>query len=163
MIVSIDDVLTKEACKTLIDIFNKNKNLQEEYDNGSMTHILRCRSLINDDFNFTYKVSRYLNNLITKHTGHLVYPDNVQIVLKPPKSSQTAHKDFNTSHITSITYLNTLDSGETFVEDFGKIKPKEGRTIFFNGDEITHGSETTLEDRYTFISWYSKDVQRLDF
>jgi hypothetical protein len=85
MIVSIDDVLTKEACKTLIDIFNKNKNLQEEYDNGSMTHILRCRSLINDDFNFTYKVSRYLNNLITKHTGHLVYPDNVQIVLKKEK------------------------------------------------------------------------------
>ena len=159
MILSIDNVINKETCDLLIKIFNDNTHLQEEHNNS---YALRCKKLKGEDLNFTYKISRYLNNLITKLTGDLIYHDNVQIVLKPPQVEQVAHKDFETSFITSITYLNNLNNGETFFEDFGDIKPKAGRTVIFNGHDIIHGSKKASENRYTFIAWYSKDVNKLD-
>ena len=159
MILSIDNVINQETCDLLIKIFNNNKDLQERHDDS---HSLRCKKLRGEDFNFTYKISRYLNNLITKHTGDLIYHDNVQIVLKPPLVEQPPHNDYETSFITSITYLNTLKNGETFFEDFGDIKPKAGRTVIFNGHDIVHGSKKASENRYTFIAWYSKDVNKLD-
>ena len=160
MIIALENTLNAEACDYLINIFNSNKNLHETH---AQSKLLRCADILNkEQKEYTYKFSRYVHNLVTLHTGYLLYPDNVQIVYKPPQSEQKSHKDFITSKFTSITFLNSLDTGNTFFDGFGSIKPQAGRTLIFNGGEMYHGSEITTEDRYTFISWYSEDPNRLE-
>jgi hypothetical protein len=49
---------------------------------------------------FTYKVSRFIHGFLTKHTGEVLFPDNIEIVLKQPSVDLHAHKD-----IIEILYL----------------------------------------------------------
>jgi len=160
MIIALENSLNKESCDYLIDVFKNNKGLHEKHESSAL---LRIKKILNiEQYNYINKISRFIHNLVIKHTGYLVYPDNIQIVCKPSESEQKIHKDFHTSKFTSITFLNTLESGETFFHDFGSVKPRVGRTIIFNGNEIPHGSKITKEDRYTFICWYSEDPNRLE-
>lgn len=160
MIIALENCLNKEDCNYLINIFTTNENLHEKH---GLSSLLRCKKILDvEQSNYTNKISRYIHNLVIKHTGYLVYPDNIQIVCKTSGSEQKIHKDFETSKFTSITFLNSLESGETFFDDFGSVKPRVGRTIIFNGNEIPHGSNITKEERYTFICWYSEDVNRLE-
>jgi hypothetical protein len=160
MIIALENCLDKESCDYLINVFKTNKDIHEKHGLSSLLRIKKISNI--EQNNYTNKISRYIHNLVIKHTGYLLYPDNIQIVCKPSESGQKLHKDFQTSKFTSITFLNSLDSGETFFEDFGSVKPRIGRTIIFNGNELPHGSKITREDRYTFICWYSEDPNRLE-
>ena len=88
--------------------------------------------------------------------------DWLQIVHWPKGSFQEFHKDFESQDtvLTSITYLNDdFVGGETVFKDGIVIKPKKGRTLFFNGQHYTHKVNLIKKgNRYTIPVWYKKTI-----
>jgi len=93
-----------------------------------------------------------LINGCTKILKQIFKINNIEIVLKQPGVSLESHLDREHRDYASITYLNSLESGYTNIENFGDIKPEKGRTIFFKGNKMKHGNRNPEKDRYTFIS-----------
>ena len=87
--------------------------------------------------------------------------DWLQIVHWPKGSFQEFHKDFESQDtvLTSITYLNDdFVGGETIFEDGTIVKPKKGRTLFFDGMYYTHKVNLIKKgNRYTVPVWYKKN------
>mgnify|MGYP001169079370 FL=1 len=157
MLVSIDNLLDNSACDNLIEIFNSNKQMTFNYNESI---VLNCLKLKEEHKLFVQKVSMFVNGILNIHAGEVLFPDNIEIVLKQPGVSLDAHLDREHRDYASITYLNSLDSGHTNIENFGDIKPEKGRTIFFKGNKMKHGNRNPEKDRYTFISWYTKDANK---
>ena len=88
--------------------------------------------------------------------------DWLQIVHWPKGSFQEFHKDFESQDtvLTSITYLNDdFVGGETIFEDGTIVKPKKGRTLFFDGMYYTHKVNLIKKgNRYTVPVWYKKTI-----
>ena len=159
MLINIDNLLENNTCDTLIKIFHSNQKLISDYNRSLKLH---CMQLEGEHKLYTYKVSRFIHSVVTKHTGEIVFPDNAEIVLKKPSVDMELHKDREHRDFVSITFLNSLNSGHTYIEGFGDVKPEKGRTIFFKGNQMLHGNRSPEEDRYTFISWYTKDISKIN-
>ena len=88
--------------------------------------------------------------------------DWLEIVHWPKGSFQEFHKDFESQDtvLTSITYLNDdFVGGETVFKDGIVIKPKKGRTLFFDGQHSTHKVNLIKKgNRYTIPVWYKKTI-----
>lgn len=159
MLLSIDNLLDNTVCDNLIQILNNNKEITTNHLGSIKVH---CMELNNEHKLYSYKVSRFIHSVMTKHINEVVYPDNIEIVLKQPSVELGLHTDRSDRDFVSITYLNSLNSGHTYIEGFGDIKPEKGRTIFFKGNEMLHGNRSPEEDRYTFIAWYTKDINKIN-
>ena len=157
MLINIDNLLDDIVCDNLIEIFNNNNQLTFNFNESI---VLDCMKLKGEQKLFVQKASMLIHGFLTKHTGEVLFPDNIEILLKKPSVSLHSHIDRKHRDFTSITYLNSLDSGHTYIEGFGDIKPKKGRTIYFKGNKMTHGNRSPEKDRYTFISWYTKDINK---
>jgi len=152
-IIILDNVLSAKECFDLIKYYNEKgptHNWRDTYplsldttDSFIMFYIDKIES----------SIKKLLNNTIMFDWG--------EIVKWPTNSFQTAHKD-NITHITtltSVTYLNIdYQGGHTFFKDDFEIKPKIGRTIYFDGIHYMHGvTKVTDGIRYTLPIWYKKN------
>tara|TARA_B100000085_G_scaffold273841_1_gene289760 strand:+ start:2747 stop:3301 length:555 start_codon:yes stop_codon:yes gene_type:complete len=94
-------------------------------------HLSRFTGAVWDIFNHL-SLHRYDDYLRTKHLGRL------RCNLVPPQrgikyyNTTPRHTDANCDHCVMIYYVNDCD-GETILHNNGKIKPKRGRIVLFDG------------------------------
>jgi hypothetical protein len=155
MIIILDDILTNDECKNLIDIYQKNKEYAHTY--GKPTFYPLNINNILDGKDIALDVAKRIEQILNKYCN-LNIIDWFEIVEWPCNTWQSYHLD-KTSKITSftsITYLNeNFDGGCTIMHDGTKIKPKAGRTVIFDGNKYIHGVEPILKgERYTLPIWY---------
>ncbi len=143
----IDNFISEEQIKYLLDFYKDNFNSRRKW---GKTYPMTITGLFKDLEN------RY-NNFDTNNCV-----DWLEIVHWPQNSFQESHKDFasKTTTLTSITYLNEdFIGGETAFEDGTIIKPKKGRTLFFDGQYYKHKVNLIEKgDRYTVPVWYKKTI-----
>lgn len=146
----VDDLLSEQECKELVSWFDIMQHLAAEWQ-GS--------------YNVGVKLDQpYIGMLLSdiEQKAQDIRPGVVfdwgYVVLRPPGVGHRAHVDDgkdNTS-LTSITFLNdNYDGGHTFFSNGEEVKPKVGRTIFFDGVEHVHGvTEVQRSNRFTLALWY---------
>ncbi len=165
MFIVLPEHLPQELCSELIDIYEHNENISEEW---RRTQPLDLRKIPNQEELTKCKfVTRYVNNTAVRFFGIETYVEVSQIVKWPVGSMQPVHRDMarETTTFTSITYLNDdFEGGETYFTDEDLlIKPKVGRTILFDGKRFEHGvRKITNGTRYTLALWYSNNVMECE-
>jgi len=67
------------------------------------------------------------------------------------------------TNLTSITYLNEgYLGGETAFDNGVIIKPKIGKTVFFDGKKYLHGvNPVTKGKRFVLAIWYTYDLDSI--
>ena len=139
----VDNFICNEEIECLVNFYKNNKHLRKKW------HTV-----------FPMDITGLFKNLENKY-NHFDKKNCVywlEIVHWPRGSFQEFHKDFESQDtvLTSITYLNDdFVGGETVFEDGIVIKPKKGRTLFFDGQYYFHGvNEIIKGNRYTVAVWY---------
>ena len=155
MIIILDDILTVDECKNLIDIYQKNKESAHTHGNPTI-YPLNIDNIL-DGKEIALEIAKRIEQTTDKYFN-LNIIDWCEIVKWPCDTWQSYHLDAaskNTS-LTSITYLNeNFDGGCTIMHDGTKVKPKIGRTVIFDGNKYIHGVEPILKgERYTLPIWY---------
>ena len=143
----IDNFISDEKIDFLLNFYKNNIHLCNKFRD---TFPINITSLFKD-------LENKYNNFDKKKCV-----DWLEIVHWPKGSFQQPHKDFASEKtvLTSITYLNEdFIGGETVFEDGTMIKPKKGRTLFFDGQYYKH-SVNLIEkgNRYTVPVWYKKRI-----
>jgi hypothetical protein len=147
-ILVMDDVLSKEDCDKLIEI----------YDSKGPTfqwHSFFPLKISFDDSDINLYLKKILESFLLPNK---IEYDWGQIVKWPKESFMSLHQDFSKKEtiFTSVTYLNDdYEGGYTFFMNDFYVKPKVGRTVWFDGTYHTHGvSKITAGTRYTLPIWY---------
>jgi hypothetical protein len=144
-----DDVLSSEDCYELIEYYKNSKQQKQWRDTFPLDLDINVALIHNTIFKIQYCITQL---------GYNIFPDWCQIVKWNTDTYQDLHHDTaNKSTIfTSITYLNDeYMGGETFFSDGTLIKPKGGRTLFFDGQYHLHGVKNILHGtRFTLPIWY---------
>ena len=145
------------VCNNLIEIYKNNEKNKEIHRD---TKFIDSRSISTDIFK---KTVLQINNTAVSFYGRDTYVECAQIVEWCKGSQQLPHHDVarEATKSTSITYLNDdFEGGETyFTEEDLIIKPKRGKTVFFDGKEFEHGVQKITQGiRYTLAVWYSKNI-----
>ena len=145
------------VCLNLINLYiNNEKNSEIHRD----TKLIDSRFIKDDIFK---KVLLEINNTAVSLYGRDTYIELAQIVAWPKGSFHPTHSDISreSTKCTSITYLNDdFEGGETYFTDQDLIiKPKRGKTVFFDGKKFEHGVQEIMKGiRYTLAIWYSKNI-----
>ena len=152
-----DGMLDKAVCDTLIQLYQNNRNLCALWHDTNTLNLAKVESE-HDQLakKVIFAMASYLN---TK--GNIVYPELAQVVHRQKGSIHNLHLDQArpTTVMTSITYLNDdYDGGETFFEDGLSVKPKLGRSLFFDGLAYKHGVNACGGDRFVLAIWYTNDI-----
>lgn len=154
----VDNFLKKEDCEKLISFYEENIDYTYSYGQtkilslfGESTTVEADKSKFNHIFNALSNTAKILNNSKI---------DWMHLVKWPTHSFQGPHLDdaSDKSTLTSITYLNdNYKGGQTFYKDDIIFKPKQCRSIFFDGKYYRHGvKKITKGTRYTIATWYKK-------
>lgn len=157
----IDDVLTADECRVLIEYYTI-PALQLEFGfNYAFKAIVSRFTRIPNDELIKIKVSKILK----------LVPDNLMIQrahIECREQAHPAHFDERAGDygmFTTVLYLNDdFDGGNTFINlDSGRIEiePKAGRLVAYNGHKLEHGvTDISNGVRYTLPIWYT--VRPLD-
>ena len=160
MIIILDDILTNDECKNLIDICQKNKERARAHGNPTI-YPLNTNNIL-EGKKIVLEITKKIKQISNKYCN-LNIIEWSEIVKWPCNSWQPYHVDTASEKttLTSITYLNeNFDGGCTIMHDGTKIKPKVGRTLIFDGNKYIHGVEPILKgERYTLPIWY-KNIDR---
>ena len=139
----IDNFISNKQINILTNFYKNNKEFARTYRD---TFVIEIGGVFKN-------LEKKYNNFNKKDSV-----DWLQLVHWPTGSFQKPHKDFasDITTLTSITYLNdNFVGGETCFEDGTVIKPKKGRTLFFDGQKYTHRVNRVEEgNRYTVSVWY---------
>jgi len=134
-----------EECNRLINLFKTSAQDQEKYRD---TTILRIKE----------PPTKLLDTLKKDFNIILNYG---QIVHWPEGSFMDRHYDgeiTKDNNFTAICYLNdNFKGGRTLLED-KMIDPKMGKLIVFNSQKMEHGVEKVRGNRFTYISWWKKQL-----
>lgn len=149
IIIASDNTITKSECDHLIQLYETNGPTQNWLDYQVMT--------ISPSVD---EKTRDIVLKVAKGSGYDI--DWCEIAKRPPGSGHPKHFDDRSDRtvFSSVTYLNdNFTGGKTyFVDDF-EVKPKTGRTLYFDGQCYEHGvTEVKDSDRYTLAIWYMKNV-----
>ena len=143
----VDNFICNEEIECLVNFYKNNKHLRKKW------HTV-----------FPMDITGLFKNLENKY-NHFDKKNCVywlEIVHWPRGSFQEFHKDVSIQNtvLTSITYLNDdFVGGETIFEDGTIVKPKKGRTLFFDGMYYTHKVNLIKKgNRYTVPVWYKKTI-----
>ena len=130
-------------CNELIHLFKKKT---EEHETYRDTTILRLK-----------EVSPKLIDTLQKDFNIIL--NYGQIVHWPNGSHMDRHYDGEVhkhNSFSAIVYLNDdFKGGRTLLQN-QMIDPEIGKVIIFNSQEMEHGVEEVIGDRFTFISWWKK-------
>jgi hypothetical protein len=142
----VDNFICNEEIECLVNFYKNNKHLRKKWNTV-----------------FPMDITGLFKNLENKY-NHFDKKNCVywlEIVHWPRGSFQEFHKDVSIQNtvLTSITYLNDdFVGGETIFEDGTIVKPKKGRTLFFDGMYYTHKVNLIKKgNRYTVPVWYKKN------
>ena len=142
----VDNFICNEEIECLVNFYKNNKHLRKKWNTV-----------------FPMDITGLFKNLENKY-NHFDKKNCVywlEIVHWPRGSFQEFHKDVSVQNtvLTSITYLNDdFVGGETIFEDGTIVKPKKGRTLFFDGMYYTHKVNLIKKgNRYTVPVWYKKN------
>jgi hypothetical protein len=158
MILIEDELLTHQKCNEIIELCH----------NANGTFSVLNNRLYKDLFHINREMSLkmgvfYTSYLATK--GQQLYPELIQAMVWQEGVSQSFHVDDKRSSttLTSITYLNDdFEGGETIFENGLTIRPKKGKTVFFDGQKYRHGVSCVSKGiRFVLANWYSKDIENL--
>ena len=152
MILLLDNFVTSDECKKLIQLYNRYKHLAHHWlGSYPITTSKISHSLIK-------KILKRSEKAVQKYFNSKFVVDWAEVKKNPKGSDHPFHYDENSRATTlaSVTYLNDTSSGRTIFKDSLQIMPKSGRIIIFDGKKYLHGIDTCLEDRYTIPIWYKK-------
>tara|TARA_R100001480_G_C4675806_1_gene174155 strand:+ start:222 stop:683 length:462 start_codon:yes stop_codon:yes gene_type:complete len=139
----IDSFLSNKEINILRNFYENNKESARAYRDIFVLEILGIFKNLEKKYNRVYEKNGV---------------DWLQLTHWPTGSFQKPHKDFasDITTLTSITYLNDdFVGGETCSENGTVIKPKKGRTLFFDGQKYAHRVNRVEEgNRYTVSVWY---------
>jgi Rps23 Pro-64 3,4-dihydroxylase Tpa1-like proline 4-hydroxylase len=152
-IIILDNVLDKTECLKVIKTFNETGH--NDIWNGTLV-----MDICEDEF-VTSIVNKIVNSFLPYNDCLAI--ELPQVVKWVPGCYQNLHNDLDHKDIrrltafTSITYLNEdFVGGETYFEDGTTIKPKIGRTLFFDGVYYRHGVNRVQNgNRFTIPIWYN--------
>ena len=156
-----DGMLDKSVADSLIEIYKTNPDKCALWQTTNTLNLAKVEHLLDQlPKKIVFALNNYLN---TKWV--IAFPELVQVVHRPPGTEHRMHFDEarETTTMTSITYLNEdYEGGETFFEDGLIVKPKIGRTIYFDGINYQHGvKEITSGHRYVIAAWYTDNIDEL--
>jgi hypothetical protein len=150
-IIILDEVLSSKECDELIDYY---VSCDVKKSHGGTIYPLLIDLNENKHADKFFKIS---NQIVELMNVSLVI-DWCELVKWPLNSQQNFHFDIGSKNtvFTSITYLNDdYFGGETCFLGGQFIKPKKGRTVYFDGNFYKHGVSTVgLKNRYTAPIWY---------
>jgi hypothetical protein len=158
MILIKDDFLSKTECDKLLSFYKKHEHLMRKWppkDTGPCAYLI----------GITHKTSPLIKNILSRIESYaqIYFNSNLKVDWAELKKQQKgSHHQFHydtakeRTRLASITYLNTLSSGNTVFKEGLEIQPRAGRSIWFDGQLYFHGVSTTDEDRYTIPAWYFK-------
>ena len=148
-----DNFITKEHCKKLIDVYEKNKKQAKKFRDVFPLNIEKEQLDLNF-INDVHNISKTINNSII---------DWIQIVFWPTNSFQDLHYDnaSNETTLSSICYLNdNYEGGQTYFEEGTIFKPITGRIVFFDGKHYLHGVKKIISgNRYVIATWYKNETK----
>ena len=154
-------MLTPSISNILIDLYKNNPSLCKLWYSTNTLNL----DQVETQHKFLAKKITFIMTSYLNSCGVRAYPELVQVVHRPPSTIHHLHVDDtrDTTVMTSITYLNEdYEGGETFFEDGLTIKPKLGRTLFFDGKKYPHGvNEVKNGHRFALAIWYSSNVNDL--
>jgi hypothetical protein len=143
----VDNFISNEQIEYLLNFYKNNIHLRKKWNTTFPINITGLFKDLENKYNCFNK-----KNCV----------DWFEIVHWPKGSFQEFHKDSASQNtvLTSITYLNNdFVGGETVFEDGTIIKPKKGRTLFFDGQYYTHKVNLIKKgNRYTVPVWYKKTI-----
>lgn len=157
----IDDVLTEQDCKLLIEYYNTIPLKVEQGYNYTFKAIVSIfdRKPV-DEFckNQVSKILKYMPDDVMPQRAHIEHREH----------EHPAHFDDKAGAwgmFTTVLYLNDdFDGGKTFINlDTGRVEvePKIGRLVAYNGHKLEHGvTDISNGVRYTLPIWYT--VRPLD-
>jgi hypothetical protein len=162
MILIIPEHLSKSICSKLIQLFNRNEKI---YQDWSCTNPIELIQLENDiDIFLTKKVVKYVSDTIKSVFGQGIYVECAQIVRWNKGCFQSSHTDDAREYtcLASITYLNDdFFGGKTILNESElSVKPEIGKTFVFDGKKYNHSvSKNIGAERYTLALWYTKNIE----
>lgn len=158
MILIEEDFLNKEACQYLTKL---SITKEEEAVPFRDINILLLQEY---DLPFTKKIVSYTTNFLGKR-GVTAFPERIEITIWKENSKQNMHFDEvrESTNLTSITYLNEgYLGGETAFDNGVIIKPKIGKTVFFDGKKYLHRvNPVTKGKRFVLAIWYTYDLDSI--
>jgi len=161
MILIDPDLIHPIVCEELVDIFKRNKHLQEEYNLSVMMDLNKIQG---EDYITVKKAATIIERSVSKTFG-IMFIEYAQIVMWPLGSSMDLHYDDGrkSTNLVSITNLNdNYMGGETYIKQENiTIVPRTGKTISFDGMKYMHRVNEVISNcRYTLIMWYTRDISQ---
>lgn len=158
MILIEENFLSNQDCNNIKDIAIANFKKSNSFRDINVLEIQLADPVLSKKLGFIY--SSYLG---TKNI--VAFPELLQFTYWSPNSLQDLHFDNTreTTVLTSITYLNDdYEGGETYFENGIVIKPKKGKTVFFDGKRHKHGVNKIIQgNRYVCAFWYTSQINEL--
>jgi hypothetical protein len=159
MILLEEDFLNHDHCDFLKQLISKTKDNYNPFRGMGVKEIKELYPEISIKLGFLFS-----NFLATRSV--IAYPETLEFAFWPTNSERSLHHDDarGSTTLTSITYLNDdYEGGETFFENGVVVKPKKGKTAFFDGNKYYHGVKPiTKGERYVLAIWYSNDINALN-
>ena len=163
----IDDLFTPQECQEIIDYFARNADKIDRVTDHRLYERLWMvdKSDNNPTGAFAARTIARIYNLIEE----TVHPQRAQLDCRHPGAMMNFHIDqvYSATAFTSVTYLNDdFEGGELVVRPYGEesdgydmvVKPRPGRTVFYNGGRLKHKvNEVVGGFRYSIPVWY-KDL-----
>ncbi len=155
MIVIIENLFSQGICESLVRYFISQKNRGNIRYPSDKTNVAFDIDNNNPTFKKIYSI---LENTVSKIYDKPYVVDWGQITEWKPGTRLQEHFDFKSPNtvMTSVTYLNdSCVGGRTYIIDDIEVRPKVGRTIFFDGTIYKHGiTEVIKGNRYAMPVWY---------
>ena len=149
----IENFLSKEECKHLIEIYKNNSNKAEHHEGRTYKLVLHDGGeLTNNSF---------LNMIIKKYqqVRPIDYLANLEIVYWPQGVFMDWHDDLIYYNHSTITNLNDdYEGGRTLVEDY-EVKPSIGKLVLFGSEKMHKVTRLEKNVRYVIGAWY-KNIDR---
>ena len=148
----LDNFLSSEECKTLIDMYESG-HVKDEKGRFDSCYPIDISTMKGGVPNFLSERINKAGNLINQSVI-----DWIQVVKwYSPNKGKKLHKDFASDKTTlsSIIYLNDdYKGGQTYFEDGTIFTPIKGRALFFDGVYYNHGVKKIQKGkRYVVATW----------
>jgi hypothetical protein len=157
-IVIIDDFISPRICDEYIQYYHMMWDRSVPKEGATYRYVDAGEDVPHDTF-FSYvwnKQDEIANELANSRVQW------AQIYEWPTGSHMGLHSDIASKHtvFTSILYLNDdFEGGFTEFADGSRVAPKKGRIVLYDGIHYMHRvPEITKGTRYTFATWYRKNI-----
>ena len=156
MILIIDNFLTTDECRELIEIYHQHEHLVKPWPVKPVDPCSYSINSSNISDPLVKKILSRTETLAKKYFNPKILIDWAELKKHEKKSFHPFHFDTTdgTTVLSSVTYLNTFSSGRTVFKDDIQVPPRAGRVLLFDGQKYLHGVSQSQEERYTIPIWY---------